>query len=179
MGDVSSDVHVAAAEGEADHDHSNGLFEVHAPVGAVTAPAASGTVNTREAELDKIYGQQSVLNMLGERIDIRFNEAVLIEAPTLKTVSSLAQLDELFGLTAPLYADGSIINRTVSLYFVDAIDYCGGYNKSVVGCGTVRGNQVAVESGYAAGSYGAELIAHELGHALGLYHSTEAPISLG
>ncbi|MCA8869093.1 MAG: VPLPA-CTERM sorting domain-containing protein [Rhodobacteraceae bacterium] len=56
------------------------------------------------------------------------------------------------------------------MFFVDTIDYCGGYNVNIVGCGFVGAAGLMVESIWAAGSYGAELLAHELGHNLGLSH---------
>jgi len=56
------------------------------------------------------------------------------------------------------------------MFFVDTIDYCGTYNTSIVGCGFVGTAGLMVESILAAGSYGAELLAHELGHNLGLSH---------
>lgn len=163
------------------HSHEDGIFRVVEAAGAQPAvlPAyeAAGVV-TRESEIDAIFGQQSVTDLLGEPIDIRFGDVVQIEAPDLLRVTTKTELDQLFGLTDPLYSRDGSANPVVSLYFVDAIDYCGGYAVNIVGCGQTPGNQLAVEKGYMSSGYGAELLAHELGHALGLYHPDESPYSV-
>ena len=40
-----------------------------------------------------------------------------------------------------------------------------------MGCGAVNGPVLIVESDFAAGAFGAELIAHEIGHNLNLGHT--------
>ncbi len=176
-----SDAPPAASAGGAHDAHDDGLFAVFEaadmPAGLAATAAQADMVNTREAALDAIYGQQSVLATLGEPIDIRFNDVIQIEAPSLTRISSSDELSSLFGLTDPLYSQTGV-NLTVSVYYVDAIDYCGGYNAGIVGCGQTPGNQLAVETAYMNSSYGAELLAHELGHTLGLGHSGEAPLRL-
>lgn len=168
--------HASTIDHDEDHDHVDGVGGVVSPAYAAGGSTASTpTANTREWKLDQIYGQSS---FGGTPVDIRYNEIVEIAAPSLTGVTSKTELNQLFSLTDNLYESGTW-NRTVSLYFVEALDYCGGYSKSYVGCSQIRGNQMAVERGYANGSYGAELIAHELGHAVGFYHSGEAPLYLG
>ena len=63
------------------------------------------------------------------------------------------------------------VNNRVNFYFIDTISACGGtISASIVGCGEFPGNDFVVESSFAAGSFGGELLAHELGHNLGLRH---------
>jgi len=83
------------------------------------------------------------------------------------------QLQDLFkhGADAP----------TVDLFFVDAINECGGETlPAAIGCGEDRSNHIAVESSFvenegSAGNprLGSVLIAHELGHNLGLDHEAD------
>ena len=56
------------------------------------------------------------------------------------------------------------------MFFVDSLTYCGGSNPSIIGCGEQPGNKLVVKSSFAAGSLGDILLAHELGHNLGLDH---------
>jgi hypothetical protein len=71
------------------------------------------------------------------------------------------------------------------VFFVDTISVCGTFfSGGIVGCGSypgaapfsappaTHGNRLFLESGYAAGSRGPELLAHELGHNMGLDHTT-------
>jgi hypothetical protein len=114
-------------------------------------------VTTNETELDNIFSVAG--------IDIRFNSVTTIYDTSLLNIDNSAKLSELWS-SAPFPAPG------INLFFVDTIDYCSGYNVNIVGCGSFTGNIVAVESNFAAGGYGAELIAHEIGHNLGLGHTS-------
>ncbi len=159
-----------------DHADDSGFAGVMSPAYA-TGAATSDTpgVNLRKSELNAVYGQAS---FGATPVEIRYNPLVELAAPSLTRVSSKAEVNELFGLTSALYSNGTI-NRAVNLYFVEPLDYCGRASSAFVGCTKVGGNQMAVERKYANGRYGAELIAHELGHALGLYHSGQAPLYVG
>jgi hypothetical protein len=112
-------------------------------------------VTTNEAGLNGVFAQAD--------LEIRFNTITTIYDASLLDIDTEAKRIALWN-SAPFSAPG------VNMFFVDSIDYCSGYNVSIVGCGSYPGNIVAVESSYAAGSYGTELLAHELGHNLGLGH---------
>lgn len=114
-------------------------------------------VTDNEAGLDAVFEQAG--------IDIRFNQITTIHDASLLDINSSAKLDALWA-SAPFASPG------VNMFFVDTIDYCGGYNVNIVGCGSYPGNVIAIESSFADSSYGAELLAHELGHNLGLDHTT-------
>ena len=58
------------------------------------------------------------------------------------------------------------------MFFIDTLDWCGFSSPSIVGCANRPGNDIVVESAFAAGGNGTELNAHELGHNLGLEHET-------
>jgi len=113
-------------------------------------------VTTNEVEMDTIFAQAG--------IDIRFNSITTIYDTSLLNIDTSAKRSALWA-SAPFSSPG------VNMFFVDTIDYCGGYNVNIVGCGSYPGNILAIESSFAAGGYGAELLAHELGHNLGLGHS--------
>jgi len=99
-------------------------------------------------------------------IDIRFNALVTLPEP-----ASYFAVDTSAEMTALLsYAQS--YSPMAGIVFVDTISVCGSdSNANIVGCGNLGGPGLVVESGYAAGSFGAELLAHELGHNLGLGHT--------
>ena len=65
---------------------------------------------------------------------------------------------------------GTAESPVINLIFVDTVDWCGFYSPDIVGCTNSRGNTFVLESEAAASSTGTELLAHELGHLLGLRH---------
>ncbi len=115
--------------------------------------------------MDAIYSQSAFMNT---PIDIRFGPAVIIDNPSLVSIDTEAELDALLALQ-PSPAPG------INVFFVDAINVCGGQPApGTIGCGEQPGNSLAVHSLTAAGSFGAALISHELGHNLGLAHVDQA-----
>ncbi len=127
-----------------------------------TAEAAS--VSLQEAGMDAIFSQASFGT---NTIDIRYNATVEIVAPSLLDITTNAEIMSVFGM-------GTSASPTVNFFFVDTIDSCGVFDPSIVGCGQYPGNNFVVESAFAAGGYGAELLAHELGHNLGLGHRSSS-----
>ncbi|NQZ23806.1 MAG: PEP-CTERM sorting domain-containing protein [Colwellia sp.] len=121
----------------------------------------AGFITTQETALDAIFSQTSFGNM---PIDIRIGTASELVFPSLLDITSSAEISQLFGMHVGL-------STIVNFYFVDTISACGGsINPGIVGCGEYPGNDFVVESSFAAGGFGGELLAHELGHNLGLGH---------
>ncbi len=121
--------------------------------------AWAGFITTNEAGLDTVFSQ-GVLD-----IDIRFNPSVIIEN------TSLLNINDDIGFFA-LLALAPSASPVVNMFFIDTLDWCGFSSPSIVGCANRPGNDIVVESSFAAGGNGAELNAHELGHNLGLEHET-------
>ncbi len=131
-------------------------------VAALMAPVltSAATVTINEPGLDAIFSQAS----FGVNdIDIRFNPTFTIVNASLLDITTEAELTTLFSLS-PDAVPG------VNLFFVNALDYCGSFDTGILGCAKFAGNDIVVESAIGAGANGAELIAHELGHPLGLAH---------
>ena len=132
---------------------------------AALSPAWAAFVTTNETGLDAIFSQSAFSTT---PIDVRFNPTVTINDPGLLTINTEEQLNRLFAL-----GDNS---PTVDVFFVDSINECGGVEaQPIIGCGQQPGNKLTVESVPAAGSRGAALIGHELGHNLDLDHVTSPP----
>ncbi|MDO6687566.1 MULTISPECIES: PEP-CTERM sorting domain-containing protein [unclassified Agarivorans] len=122
-------------------------------------------ITTQEAALDSIYSQAT----FGQNIiDIRIGTATELVFPELLDITTRAEVSQLFSQhVGP--------SNVVNFYFIDTISACGSQiNRGIVGCGEYFGNDFVVESSYAAGSLGGELLAHELGHNLGLPHLSGA-----
>ncbi len=136
-----------------------------AVVALAFAPFAQAAfVTLPETRMDAIFSQASFGN---RTVDIRFGPVTTIVAPTLLEITSDAEISEIFGL----HSGG---DNVVNFYFVDTVDACSGFNTSIIGCGEFPGNDFVVESGAAAGTFGGELLAHELAHNLGLDHRNGA-----
>ena len=126
----------------------------------VTSHAEAAFVTTNEAAMDGIFSQLSFGN---RPVDIMFNPTIVHNDANLLNINTPAKLNSLFALFGP--------SPTVFAYFVDTVDECGGFNVGFVGCGSTPGNDFVVESVFASGALGAELMAHELGHNLNLGHT--------
>lgn len=131
-------------------------------------------VTIDEVGMDAVYSQTSFGNT---KIDIRIGAVTQIANTSLLDINTPARLNTLFGLHV-----GAA--NAVNFYFVDTIDECGGFNVNIIGCGETPGNDFVVESSFAALtgddpdgaafpgiSTAVNLLAHELGHNLGLGHS--------
>lgn len=118
-------------------------------------------ITTNEAALDSIFSQATFGS---SPIDIRIGKARELVFPSLLDISTSSEVRELFNMHFGLA-------NVVNFYFIDTISACGNSTSTgIVGCGEYFGNDFVVESKYAAGGYGGELLAHELGHNLGLPH---------
>ena len=126
-----------------------------------SSQAKSAFITTNESDLDAIFSQSSFGLM---PIDIRIGLASELVLPDLLDITTDAEVNQLFDMHI-----GGI--NVVNFYFIDTISACGGsISSGIVGCGEFFGNDFVVESSFAAGSFGGELLAHELGHNLGLDH---------
>lgn len=135
----------------------------------LTANAAYVTIN--ESGLDAIFSQSS---FGANTVDIRIGPTTQFVRPDLLDISTDAEIGDLFSLHTGL-------SNIVNFYYVDTISSCGSINPSIIGCGQVGGPNFVVESLYAADNsipsggiitVGNQLLAHELGHNLGLSHRT-------
>jgi hypothetical protein len=126
----------------------------------VSSAAQAAFVTTNETGMDAIYSQGS---FGPDPIDIVWNPTISHTDASLLNITSSADLSALFALF-----DSA---TTIFAYFVDTISWCGSSSPSFVGCADLPGDDFVVESGVAGGASGAELNSHELGHALGLFHT--------
>jgi hypothetical protein len=123
--------------------------------------AASVTID--EAGINAIFSQAS----FGDTpISIRFNPIRQIVAPDLLVINDLTELQALYAL-APDPAP------TVVAFFVDQLNACGTVEANTDGhyngCAQLPGRFLVVDF-HAAEVYPSTLVAHELGHNLGLGH---------
>ncbi|MDO6425896.1 hypothetical protein Q4489_02680 [Thalassotalea sp. 1_MG-2023] len=127
----------------------------------ISAASQAAYITINEAELDRIYSQDSFGDL---PIDIRIGQPSEILAPNLLDITTREEVRQLFNM----HSGGFNI---VNFYFIDTISACGSSTgTNIVGCGEYFGNDFVVESRFADSGYGSELLAHELGHNLGLPH---------
>jgi hypothetical protein len=129
--------------------------------------ASAGIVTFDEAAMDSIFSQDA-FGLFD--IDIRFNTPLSVIAPALADINSDAEFSGGVPSLGALATSLGVPAFTVSIFFVDKISYCGGTGSNIIGCGSNPGSLIALNSDAAAGSRGAALMAHELGHNLGLSH---------
>lgn len=135
-----------------------------------TGPALAAYVTTQEASLDYIFSHSE---LAATPIDIRIRPTIQYVAPDLLDMNTGAEFEtmrnEFFGL--PL--------NIIRIFYADSITWCGGNKPNGLdGCG--NSTMLVLESDAAARignvqsdeivTDGGALIAHELGHVLGLVH---------
>ncbi|MEM6655204.1 MAG: hypothetical protein AAF596_05315 [Planctomycetota bacterium] len=176
-------------EASAHPHHGPGEHHHHGPDGshyhdadgatAFVAPAAADavlepeTVASNQQDLADVFSQPSIINApqndfdSGIRVD--FNPIVELDRPDLRVIDTTFKQQQVFALSGPGIAPGT--SDTINVYYVDSISACGSFIlEGIVGCGAVNGNDFIVESSFADSFFGAELLAHEIGHNLGLLH---------
>ena len=136
---------------------------------APLSQAAYVTIN--EAGMDAVFSQASFGR---NTVDIRIGAVTQLVRPDLLDIGTDPEINTLFGLHV-----GAA--NVVNFYFIDTIhDSCGVVGAGVIGCGESPGNDFLVESVFADNNtkpgdgittVGVQLLAHELGHNLGLGHN--------
>jgi hypothetical protein len=127
--------------------------------------ADAAFVTLKESEMDDIFGQAS---FGANPIDVRYLPTITHNDPNLLNIDTSSKRIALFNL----FSSSSVHFA----YYVDSVDWCGSFNTGIVGCGDQPGDDYVIESGYASGSNGAELMGHELAHNLALAHHP-APVN--
>lgn len=123
-------------------------------------PAGAVTVTIDAEALNAVYSQPS---FGADPVDVRIAPVRTARSPDLARVVDAAMEAAVFDLAATL-------SPGIGLVFVESIDWCSGYDRDVVGCALRNSPGFFVESDFAAGPFGAEMLAHEIAHNLGLYH---------
>lgn len=125
--------------------------------------AQAGYVTLPQTELNAIFSQQPAFAT--GSIEIRFNAAQNFFSNALLSVDVDTDMNIVYGGTG-------FAQKTIGMYFVDDISFCGVSSPSTVGCGWTAAGGLVVESSVADdGNFvGANLLAHELLHNLGLNH---------
>jgi len=115
--------------------------------------------------VDGVYSQ-STFNTTPDAtpVDILFNSAITFANAGLLNITTEEQLRELFAF------NDTFATNVINIYFVDTLDWCDGFSTAIIGCAVLGRNDIVVESAAALGTFGTELIAHEIGHSLGLDH---------
>ncbi len=125
--------------------------------------ASAGFITTNESGLDAIFSQGSFGSTT---IDTSFNAGLTVANSASLSIDSDAEFDSLFNLSVYSGRD----SNTISMFFVDAINFCGAPG-SYAGCASNSSNLLVLSSSDVSRvDIGANLEAHELGHNLGLDH---------
>ena len=127
---------------------------------AMALPAVAVTVTIDETALDDVYSQPS---FGADPIDVRVGPVRTVRSPDPARVADASQEAAIFDLAAT-------VRPGIGVIFVESIDWCSGHDRDIAGCALLGAPGLFVESDFAAGPYGAEMIAHEIGHNLGLRH---------
>lgn len=121
-------------------------------------------------DLNGIYSQASFGNT---PVEIRIGAITQIVRPDLLDISTDSEIGDIFSQHVGA-------QDIVNFYYVDTISACGvTISVNIIGCGETPGQDFVVESVWAADTtiplggnitFGQQLLAHELGHNLGLPH---------
>ena len=141
--------------------------------GALMATAISGAfaVPVTTPNITPIYSQAA----FGARpITINYLPTIFLNRPDLAYINSAADF-------AALATAAPAASPVVDAFFVQAINWCGGFATGIVGCAQTPGHVLALDGGFmaAGGVSASQDIAHELGHNLGLNHVNPAVANVG
>ena len=137
---------------------------------ATTAQVAGSEIQQALADVDTLY------NSVGLHLDI--SNATYTDLPNSSSyavLSSMSQMEQLFEMSS------SATNPRVNLFFVSdfqgslngAAGIAGGIPATMALNGTQHSGVAIQPQGPTNVSLTAEVMAHEMGHSLGLYHTTE------
>jgi hypothetical protein len=110
---------------------------------------------TYESELDKIWAQAA--------IDIEFLDFTTFDAPGFQSITSDSELNSFFSVAEGKNSDPQVIN----IWFCDTINIYGGIGGYTNGIGS---NEILISSSSVINGNLFGVLAHEIGHSLGLNH---------
>jgi len=129
----------------------------------LASPACAAEITISAGPIETIYSQNNNEGVKNVTIDIL--TPFTIYRPDLLNITTSAQLADLFGL-----GPDNTASNIVDAFFVDSIGWCGSPGSNIVGCANAPGNDLVVQSAYAAADAAELDLSHELGHNLGLFH---------
>lgn len=149
-------------------------------LGAGSGSAA--TLPLYESELDDIFSQASIQQAVSDLygvyagIDIRYTDVTTVDTSQIALLDTDIDTELESNLLLNQRRNSGI---SLNMYFADSITFCGTENANGVGCGVVGGNGVILDRDYVAGPNGAEVLAHEIAHNLGLEHTHDGDGLMG
>ena len=140
---------------------------------AIAALLVSPLTQAAFVTIQDISGVFSQASFGQTPVDIRIGATTQLVRPDLLDITTDAQIGDIFSQHVGA-------QNIVNFYFIDTLSRCGGVtNVNFIGCGELPGQDFIVESVFAANTtipaggnitFGIQLLAHELGHNLGLDH---------
>ena len=133
-------------------------------LGAAATAANAGFITLNTDGLQQIYDQAN--------IQIRYNASQTIFSNELLVIDDDIEFNSL--------SNYEVGGNTLSMFFVDAINFCGAVVPGIVGCASTPGTLITLDSGFVGSApEGPTTMGHEVGHNLGLQHVDEVVPGVG